>query len=153
MHSNYDRIASISFSKSSISLNDANNRKIYFSDEKIVTFTDLSGNVHNENYLGSLKILLTDLNSMKDNLKNLLNLDITKKFNTAQSNSTFACLNNASQTYIVDTIKMVAGAVDIIGNIIKYTSNDIKSINGAYKEVMALNKKAEKEAEKHKDIK
>jgi hypothetical protein len=48
---------------------------------------------------------------------------------------------------------MVAGAVDIIGNIIKYTSNDIKSINGAYKEVMALNKKAEKEAEKHKDIK
>lgn len=130
LNSIYKTIENVQFTQTVINMSDERTVGIYFGPDKVINFTDLRGQRHNSTYYEALIQLMDDLNLRKDVL-NKLQTDFGAKFSRAEGNQSYAKLSGRDQKQLAITMQQIGKVVTIVGNIVKYVSADIKTMNSA----------------------
>lgn len=142
------------FHESVVRLDIPENRRIYFSNDKIIKFTDLHGKQHEDSYTGALKQLLADLTYRKESIKNL-EQKFGEKLNRTEVNQSWANMGPTLQGQIKEVLQSTSTILGAIGNMYKYIGVDMKTIESSVKKVLAMDakddsKKENKKADKEK---
>lgn len=140
----YSHVKSIEFEETVVEMSKDEVRKIYFSGEKSLTFTDLRGNQHQGTYYDALSQLLTDLQKRSKGLGAIQKL-LGQKYDESMMNKQFVSLPKPAQNLITETIQMVSKIVNIVGNIIKYVTQDLNTIQKSAEKILASKKSKSEE--------
>lgn len=135
----YKHFKNTEFSPTIINLKDENLSKIYLDGSKSIKFTDNYGRYHECSYYEALNIASKDLNSLKNELKNV-HLAIGDKLRTTEANQSYNRLDNNDKKRLNTTLLQITKVVTIIGNFIKYIIDDLNSIIKIINKYMPSNK-------------
>lgn len=129
-------IKKISFNKTLIEMNDPNTVKIYFDKNNKLSYTNVDGTKHDENYISALKTLLDYVNQNKDIMKQF-QTDVCDKFIKTNSNEEFARMGKNAQSTIVTLIQTISAVIEFLGNMARYIMADIQTIEKCANQIHA----------------
>ena len=135
MHKTAAELNNVKFDLTTIPMNDANNRDLYFSTSNTIVFKDLHGTNHKTSYSGALTQLIKDLASRKASIKKLQDA-FGNKMSTTEANQSWAMLGRHNQETITGAMQDAAVVLTIVGNICKYAYQDISTLNRSIDKVM-----------------
>lgn len=135
----YQELGNIKFNPTTVEMRNEKNKKLYFSKDGNISFTDLHGNHHNDNYYDSLKTLMSDLCSRKKELENLQKA-FGEKLDRSQMEQAWAKLSSTDQSTVSSVLKNCNGVIMIIGEMLKYISIDVKTLNTTVDKILKSNK-------------
>ena len=132
MKREYDKLRNVKFEPSTVEMNDKKNLVTYFSADNPSTgpvkFTSLNGDTRGRSYLEALKQLSMDFNYFKDSLTNIQKV-LEEKFDSRARQSFIDMKNKNNQAEVRSCMSMVSKVIGIIGDLIKYTIKDTKTIH------------------------
>ena len=132
----YNTIENIKFSQSVIEMNNQEVIQTYFgNDKRVISFIDLKGKQHQGTYYETLIQLMKDIESRKSSLE-LIQTDFGKKYDDNQRAQEFAKLGVMAQNRVVTTMQQISKVLSIIGNIIKYVTTDINTMDTTIKKLL-----------------
>lgn len=143
----YEQLRLTEFTQTVIQMDDPGSVNTYFGNKKVIKFYDLDGKHHEETYLESLNTLISDIDKRRGDLEGLRS-SISLKYSESKLKESFSRLHGSSQSRITNTIQMMSKIIGTIGNIVRYVTIDIKTINDAVDKMV---KKKQKAATKDKD--
>lgn len=132
----YEQIKLLEFKPSTVEMKDQKSVEMYFGNKAVVAFKDLHAKSHNSTYYEALIQLMKDISEQKDTLEKIHG-DIGAKYTQSQLNSSFSQLNFNAQNRVASTIQMMSKIVSVIGNIIRYITIDMKTLETATDTLLA----------------
>lgn len=131
----YEHLSNIEFKPSIVQMNDMATVNIYFGDAKSIIFTDNYGKKHECNYYEALSKLIKDLESKKDDLKNV-QTEVGDKLRRTEANQNYNKLDGHAKHRLGITISQITKVTSIIGNFVKYVLIDINTINSSVDKIL-----------------
>ena len=128
MNKIYSGLQNIKFEETTVDMSDKGSIKAYFSNEKIISFTDNKGAQHNYSYFDGLKVLLDDVSKYKETLTQL-NEMFSDKLKDSQGAQKFAELSNGFQKDIINALHSISGIISFLGNMTRCIQKDCATIN------------------------
>lgn len=135
----YQELNNIKFNPTTINMKDEKAKKMYFSKDGNISFTDLHGKHHNDNYYDTLKVLIQDLTSRKKELEDLQSA-FGEKMDRAHMEQTWAKLSGPDQATVSAALKHSSGVIMVIGEMLKYVSIDIKTLDTTVDKILKSTK-------------
>lgn len=136
MKSAYEKLKLIEFKETIVKLEDPNVVNIYFGGTKSIKYKNASGNVVESTYYDALAAVLNEFQEQSEFLKSV-QTDIGEKFDKSQMNQAFARLDTSAQQTVGDTIQMISKVINIIGNLLRYTIIDMKTIRNSADKILS----------------
>lgn len=124
----YAELREIKFTKSTILMKDENSVKTYVSGAKVVQYSDIKGKTYTGSYLEALGQLTTDLSTERADLQEIEKNLKDKDWKSINSSS-YSELSIEARSMINDGMNSVSGVISLIGNLLKYVTADIDTIN------------------------
>jgi hypothetical protein len=134
MNKLYQGMASLRFNETEIDMKNTNNVNTYFGDDKSIKFA-YKGKQYECNYYTAVKGLMDNLNTYKQGIQ-AIQSSIDTKLNLTYDNSNYARLNVNQQGIINNAVQQISKVIAIIGNIIKYVMQDMKTIESSVDKVL-----------------
>lgn len=135
----YNELAKIKFNPTTVDMSNPKNKEKYFSTKGNIHFTDLRGNSHDSNYYDALKTLVTDLTSRKKEIENLEKA-FGEKMNRSHMEQAWAKLSNSDRDQVTKALKNCMGVVTVIGDMLKYVTTDINTMNDTVDKIIKSSK-------------
>lgn len=123
----YKQIGGLRFERTNVDMKDTNNISRYFGADAFIQFNDINGKKFEGNYLEALNKLIEDLQTQQSNIS-ALNDNLCTKFNSNQTSANFAKLQPSDQQQMMNAIQQVGRMVSVIGRIVQYVIEDVKTI-------------------------
>lgn len=123
----YNYIQNITFDKTVIDMNNAATAEIYFGTKNKLEYKDHRGNDYNCTYLEALKEILQYIIDKKSIIKTLQK-SLDNKMIETQNNSEFAKMGVTARNTITEFFKTVSKLIEVLGNITRYITADINTI-------------------------
>lgn len=135
MKSVYEKLKLIEFKETVIKLENQNVVDIYFGGSKSIQYTDADKKTNTSTYYDALIHIFNDVREQDEFLKKV-QTDMGEKFDRSQMNQSFGKLNDAAQKIVVESIQMISKVVNIIGNLIRYVTVDIKTLRNSASKIL-----------------
>ena len=136
----YLELKNITFTKSTIRMNDKNAVDTYFTNGKMISYSNLKGKSFKGSYLNALTQLTTDLTSLKQSLQEI-EKSLNEKDWRSLNDSSYSNISIEARATINDGMNSVAKVISLIGKLMSYIMTDINTINGASKKILASSQK------------
>lgn len=147
----YSYVSKLGFSKTVIDMSDNRNVNAYFGNSKSVKFIDHKHQRIECTYYEALQKLVKDLSEKKDEIE-AIRITLGNKIAVTQANQQFVKAGASFQKSIMNSVQMVSKVIEIIGNIVRYTLIDIKTIDNTTDKILAKrNIKANKKEDNKKE--
>jgi hypothetical protein len=140
MENIYKYLHNLSFTKTTIYMDDKHNVDIYFRNSKSISYI-YHGQSVRCSYYQALKNLLSILGEKKPELINIKDQCVLK-VDQSKCKGTYASARVDHRGKLDKSVEMISNVIKIVGQIMKYVNADIKTIHDSLK---AVNKKANKQ--------
>lgn len=132
----YNYIQNLTFDPTVIDMNNAATVEIYFGTKNKLQYKDHRGNGYNCTYLEALKEMLQYIIDKKSIIKELQK-SLDNKMIETQNNSEFAKLGTSARNTITEFFKTVSKLIEILGNLTRYITADIHTIEKSANQIKA----------------
>lgn len=139
----YEHFKNTEFTPTIVTIKDDSVANVYFGNSKSINFTDNYGKNHECNYYEALNIMIKDLELMKDELKDV-HVAIGDKLRLTEANQNYNKLDGHSKYRLNTTLNQITKVVAIIGNFIKYITEDLSTLNNSINKILNKNSNAGK---------
>lgn len=130
MKSYYEKVKLIEFEETTVLFENQNIVDIYFGGSKSIKYTDANGKSNESTYYDALIHIFNEIRDQDEFLKRV-QTDMSEKFDRSQMNQSFGRLDDSAKNIVAESIQMVSKAVNIIGNLMRYTIMDIKTLRNS----------------------
>lgn len=127
-------LKNVTFTPTVVPLDNLDNVKLYFTQQKSVNFVDLYGKKHQDSYPNALVQLLRDLSSRKESIEKLQAAFGTKMTET-QMNQSWSMIGIHNQETINGAMADAATVLGVVGNVYKCAYKDTEALTAAVAKV------------------
>jgi hypothetical protein len=138
MKSVYGKLKLIDFKETVVKFESQNVIDIYFGGLKSIKYTDANNKTNQSNYYDALVHIFNDVREQEDFLKRV-QTDMGQKFDKSQMNQSFGRLSEPAQKIVGESIQMISKVINIIGNLIRYVTIDIKTLRNSASKILKKN--------------